>query len=65
MNKQHEPTREPALLVLQSTQRTTNKIVSAAKTYANIRWQFEDKLRKTLAGADYLQEQTVLSITEM
>ena len=30
MNKQHEPA-PPALLVLQSTQRTTNKIVSAAK----------------------------------
>ena len=39
---------EPALLVLQSTQRTTDQIVSAAKAYANIRWRFEDKLLKTL-----------------
>ena len=50
---------EPALLVLQSTQRTTNQIVNAAKAYANIRWRVEDKLRETLAGANYLQEQTV------
>ena len=46
---------EPALLVLQSTQRTTDQIVNAAKAYANIRCQFEAKLRKTLAGANYLR----------
>ena len=56
--KKNEPA-EPALLVLQSTQRTTNQIVNAAKVYANVRWRFEAKLRETLAGANYLQEQTV------
>ena len=60
MHKQHEPA-PPALLVLQSTQRSTNDIVSAAKAYASIRCQLEAKLRKTLAGANYLQEQTILS----
>ena len=56
--KKNEPA-EPALLVLQSTQRTTNQIVNAAKVYANVRWRFEAKLRETLAGANYLKEQTV------
>ena len=51
----------PALLVLQRTQRSTNDIVSAAKAYASIRCQLEAKLRKTLAGANYLQERTILS----
>ena len=60
MHKQHEPA-PPALLVLQSTQRSTNDIVSAAKAYANTRCQLEAKLRKTLAGANYLQERTILS----
>ena len=49
------------LLVLQRTQRSTNDIVSAAKAYANTRCQLEAKLRKTLAGANFLQERTVLS----
>ena len=53
--KKNEPA-EPALLVLQSTQRSTNDIVNAAKAYAYIRCQLEAKLRKTLAGANYLQE---------
>ena len=56
--KKNEPA-EPALLVLQSSQRTTNQIVNAAKVYANLRWRFDTKLRETLAGANYLQEQTV------
>ena len=56
--KKNEPA-EPALLVLQSTQRTTNQIVNAAKVYANIRWRFDTKLRETLAGANYLKEPTV------
>ena len=60
MNKQHEPA-PPALLVLQRTQRSTNDIVSAAKAFANTRCQLEAKLRKTLAGANYLQERTILS----
>ena len=51
--------RNDPLLVLQSTQRTPDQIVNAATAYANIRWRFEDKLRTTLAGANYLQEQTV------
>ena len=47
------------LLVLQSTQRTPDQIVVAAKAYAHTRWQLDEKLRKTLAGADYLSEATV------
>jgi hypothetical protein len=46
-------------LVLQSTQRTPDQIVVAAKAYAHTRWQLDEKLRKTLAGADYLSEATV------
>ena len=46
--KKNEPT-EPALLVLQSTQRTTPQIVNAAKVYANVRWRFEANLRETFA----------------
>ena len=47
------------LLVLQSTQRTPDQIVVAAKAYAHTRWQLDEKLRTTLAGADYLSEATV------
>ena len=50
---------EPALLVLQSKQRTTKQIVNAAKVYAHVRWRVEAKLRETLAGANYLKEKTV------
>ena len=50
---------EPALLVLQSTQRTTQQVVDAAKVYAHLQWRLEAKLRETLAGADYLKEKTV------
>ena len=51
--------RNDPLLVLQSTQRTPDQIVVAAKAYAHTRWQLEEKLRKTLAGANYLSEATV------
>ena len=47
------------LLVLQSTQRTPEQIVAAAKAYAHIRWLLDEKLRETFAGMDYLNEDTV------
>ena len=47
------------LLVLQSTQRTPEQIVATAKAYAHIRWLLDEKLRKTFAGMDYLNEETV------
>ena len=51
--------RNDPLLVLQSTQWTPHQIVVAAKAYAHTRWLMEEKLRKTLAGANYLNEKTV------
>ena len=47
------------LLVLQSTQRTPEHIVAAAKAYAHTHWRLQGELRKTFAGMDYLNEDTV------
>ena len=47
------------LLVLQSAQRTPARVVDAAKAYAHTRWLLDEQLRKTLAGSEYLNQETV------